>query len=156
MSDSLPDGAWHQRVVPRGTRWVVGALAVIAVAAVWLQAWILLVVPVVMGVNLMRSVVDVRIDASGLTVRAMIGRPRLHVPARDVLRAEVRTHVSPLTDFGGHGWRTNPGEVRGVVLRDGEALTVDRRDDAPVVVTVDDAAGAARALSSASRATRTR
>jgi hypothetical protein len=156
VPDSLPDGAWHQRLVPRGTVWVVGVLAAVAVAAVWTQAWILFAVPVIGLANIARTVVDVRVDATGLTVRSLLGRPRLHVEAADVLRAETRAHVSALADFGGHGWRTSTGGTRGIVVRDGEALVVDRRDEPPVVVSVDDADGAARALASASRATRER
>jgi hypothetical protein len=154
LPEKLPDGAWHQRVLPRGSWWVLVVPAVVLVAAVWAQVWFALLAMVVPVVMFLQSVVDVRIDGSGLTVRALLGRPRLHVPASDVLRAEVRAHVSPLADFGGHGWRTSPGGAQGIVVRAGEALVVDRRDESPVVVTVDDAAGAAEALTSAARSTR--
>lgn len=89
----------------------------------------------------------VRVDPSGLTVRADLGRPRQHVPASEVERAEVTT-VSPFGDFGGWGLRIAPdlhGTV-GVVLRAGEAIRVHRTGGRRFVVTVDDAAAGAALL----------
>lgn len=89
----------------------------------------------------------VRVGPSGLTARADLGRPRQHVPASEVERAEVIT-VSPFGDFGGWGLRIAPdlhGTV-GVVLRAGEAIRVHRTGGRRFVVTVDDAATGAALL----------
>ena len=50
--------------------------------------------------------------------------------------------VEALGAFGGWGWRRVPGAL-GVVLRNGEALRVERKQGHALVVTVEDAATAA-------------
>jgi hypothetical protein len=84
--------------------------------------------------------------ADGLTVRGILGRPRVHVPAARILHAEASPHVSPQQYVEGHGWHTSMGATRGVVVREGGALVVDRQAEVPFVVTVDDAATAAALL----------
>lgn len=80
----------------------------------------------------------------GLVVRlGVFGWPRVTVPLADVEAVEVED-VEPL-HYGGWGWRVVPG-VRALVLRRGEAIRVHRRSAPTLVVTVDDADGAAGVL----------
>lgn len=150
------DGGWQQRVHPPGVRWALWAAVGLVVLVVVLQQWLLAVMPLLLTLITLRSVIDVRVDATGLTVRSLLGRPRLHVPASDIVRAEVREHVSPLSEFGGHGWRTSPGGTVGVVVREGAAVVVRRGEERPLLVTVDDAPGAAAAVDAVARAARGR
>lgn len=95
---------------------------------------------------------QVRVDATGITVRSLLGWPRAHIPASEVTRAAV-TNVSPFRDFGGWGWRVGRAGTTGIVLRGGEALRVDQTGGRSLVVTVDDAAqGAALLNTTAARA----
>lgn len=87
----------------------------------------------------------VTVDREGLTVRSVLRWPRYRVPLDEVVRADV-THVSPLRDFGGWGWRVGRDGRVGVVLRRGEALQVTRTARRSIVVTVDGAATAAGVL----------
>lgn len=125
---------------------LLAALAVVMGAASgswWLTPVILVPVPVM----LLLLSWHVRVDRTGLTVRAGIGRPRQHVPAAEVVRADVVT-VDPFGEFGGWGLRVSAaldGTV-GVVLRRGEAIAVERTGGRRLVVTVDDAAGGAALL----------
>jgi hypothetical protein len=120
--------------------------ALMVVLAVVTRAWALLVVDaVVVGALLTLSSFVVRVDHEGLTVRSAIGWPRYRVPLDEVVRADV-TQVSPLRDFGGWGWRVGRGGRVGVVLRAGGAVEVQRTGGRAIVVTLDDAAGAAGLL----------
>lgn len=143
----MPDAApWRRRVAPPGIWWAVILIAAVLIAAVAFRQWFALVAMIVPAAMLARSVVDVTVDAQGLTVRGLLGRPRTHVPAHRIAHVEAVPHVSPAQYVEGHGWHGSRGAVRGVVVRPGEALVVDRVDDVPLVVTVDDATGAAVAL----------
>lgn len=95
---------------------------------------------------------QVRVDATGITVRSLLGWPRARIPADEVTRASV-IDVSPLRDFGGWGWRVGRAGTTGIVLRGGEALRVDQTGGRSLVITVDDAAqGAALLNTMAARA----
>lgn len=114
----------------------------IAVAGVWPLA----IVPVVVGLAVLGTASwRVRVDASGLTVRAALGWPQYRVALADVA-AVTTSMVMPLGEFGGYGIRWGLGRRLGVVTRAGEALEVKRRDGRTIVVTVDDAATAAGLL----------
>lgn len=90
----------------------------------------------------------VRVDATGLEVRALpLGVPRMRVSASEITSATVR-QVDPLAEFGGWGWRYMPGNGWGIVGRRGEAIEVVRRAGTRLVVQVDDAATAASLLTS--------
>jgi hypothetical protein len=120
------------------------AAAVLVLTVVLLsQFWGLLIV-VVLLVALIAAVssVVVRVDSSGVTIRASLGWPRTRVPLDEIVRADV-TEVRPLRDFGGWGWRVGRKGRVGVVLRRGEALLIERTGGRSVAVTVDDAAAAA-------------
>lgn len=86
----------------------------------------------------------VRIDADGLRVDSVLGIPRFHVPLADIDRVD-HVAVQPMGEFGGYGVRSAPGRF-GVVLRNGDALEVTRRNGRRFTVTVADAATAAGLL----------
>lgn len=121
------------------------------VAGSWFAAVVMLaVLPLVLSM----LVWQVRVDASGLTVRGALGWPRQHVPAAEVVQAATRP-VSPFTEFGGWGLRTAVNGTVGVVVRRGAAIAVDRSGGRRFVVTVDDATtGAALLNTYAERARR--
>lgn len=88
-----------------------------------------------------------RIDADGLALRsAPLGWPSTRVPLHEITQVSSG-ELSAVSEFGGWGLRMAPG-ARGVILQDGPALRVDRRDKPALVVTVDDAAEAADVLAS--------
>jgi hypothetical protein len=125
---------------------VVLATGAVAFAIAVTGMWWLVVVPVVLAAALLGTVSwRVRVDPSGLTVRAALGWPMYRVAAADVASAGT-TSVVPLGEFGGYGIRFGLGRRLGVITRGGEALEVQRRDGRAVVVTVDDAATAAGLL----------
>lgn len=125
------------------------ALTVLTVTA-WLTAdsitrWALTGTTILIaGLTVTMAVFTVRVDKTGLTVRSIAGIPRFHVPLTQIETVGV-TDVNALGEFGGWGVRLVPGRF-GIVLRSGEALSVVRTGKRELVVTVDDAAGAAAAL----------
>lgn len=130
---------------------VVLATGAIVFAIAVSGSWWLLVVPVVLAVALLGTVSwRVRVDESGLTVRAALGWPMYRVAASEVAKAGTTT-VVPLGEFGGYGIRFGLGGRLGVITRGGEALEVERHDGRAIVVTVDDAATAAGVLSAVAR-----
>ncbi|MBI9115047.1 DUF1648 domain-containing protein [Sanguibacter suaedae] len=141
--------AWFRTVTARGGI-TVGATAVLgtAVLAVLSRSPWLLTVPaalVVLFLAMFRW--DVRVDTDGLSVRSVLGLPRTVVPLSEVEQASV-THVDPLRDFGGWGWRTGTDGAVGIVLGKGEALQVEQTGGRVLVVTTPDAASAAALLNS--------
>lgn len=125
---------------------VVLATGAIAFAIAVTGSWWLVVIPIVLAAALLGTVSwRVRVDPSGLTVRAALGWPMYRVATADVASAGT-TSVVPLGEFGGYGIRFGLGRRLGVITRGGEALEVQRRDGRAVVVTVDDAATAAGLL----------
>lgn len=95
----------------------------------------------------------VRVDASGLEVRSIVGWPTVRVPADDIAEATA-AQVNPLAEFGGWGMRWAPGRF-GVVPRSGTGIVVQRRSGKLFVVVVDDAETAAALLTAvAANATR--
>ncbi|MFD6177854.1 MULTISPECIES: DUF1648 domain-containing protein [unclassified Isoptericola] len=146
----LRDGeraVWLRRATG-GPGLAVGMVAILVTAAlaVVLETWAMLAVPVVLAALFAAMFAfTVRVDATGLTVRSVLGWPGTHVPADEVLAASV-TEVRPFGEFGGWGWRVGRGGRTGVVLRAGEALLVERTGGRSIVVTVDDAATGAALL----------
>ncbi|MEN5073062.1 DUF1648 domain-containing protein [Isoptericola cucumis] len=146
----LHDGeraAWSRRAAGGPGLAAAGVTILVTTAlAVVLETWAMLVVPVLLaGLFAAMFAFTVRVDATGLTVRSVLGWPGTHVPADEVVVASV-TEVSPFAEFGGWGWRAGPGGRVGVVLRRGESLLVERTGGRSLVVTVDDAASAAALL----------
>ncbi|GAA2905441.1 hypothetical protein Acy02nite_87060 [Actinoplanes cyaneus] len=135
---------------------VVGGIAVVVTTllAVLLRQWALLVVPVLLVVLFTTMFAfTVRVDATGLTVRSLVGWPGTHVPADEVQRASV-TEVNAVRQFGGWGWRLGRGGRVGVVLRSGTGLLVERSGGRSLVVTVDDAVTGAALLNTLADRTR--
>jgi hypothetical protein len=148
---ALPDGgqaAWVRRV-----DWVHPAVIVAIVVgfsalmgAITRSWWF----PVTIGAFLLAVLVGlsgwtVTVDGRGLVAKARLPRPRLVVPLDEVEHAEV-VDVHPLREFGGWGLRVGLGGRVGLVVRQGEALLVERTGGRELVVTVDDAATGAALL----------
>lgn len=138
----------------RFATWVIVLLscvvAVVTAAIVFVIAirgiWPLVIVPVVLLLAVLgTSSWRVRVDASGLTARPLLGWPLYRVPLADVESAAT-SDVVPLGEFGGFGLRWGLGRRMGIITRGGEAFEVRRRDGRALVVTVDDAATAAGLL----------
>lgn len=91
------------------------------------------------------AAVRVTANGSGLTVSyGPLPRPRTRVPLARISDAGTR-EVRALRDFGGWGYRMRPGGS-GVILRSGEALSLDLATGGTFVVTVADARTAASVL----------
>lgn len=97
-----------------------------AVVATQGAAWPLYVVPVVVAVSVLGATAfAVRVDASGLAVRGVLGFPVFRVSAADIRAVRV-VEVDPIADFGGWGLRHGTGRRFGVVTCKGEAVEVER------------------------------
>lgn len=72
-------------------------------------------------------------------------RTRVHVAVADLGGAAV-VNCHPLRDFGGYGLRIGRGGRIGWVTRRGPAVRISRAFGGDVVVSIDDAAGAVRAI----------
>lgn len=148
---------WIKRVTPTPKFIVVGALVATAVLGIsawtsWLSgSWFGFILGVVILVLVSTMLVwRVKVDSQGLTAQAILGWPRLHVPADDVEGAESRVVASPLREFGGWGIRTSltqPSGTVGVIIRGGEAVDISRSGERRVVITVNDASTGASLLS---------
>lgn len=99
---------------------------------------------VVVLLCIMTAKFRVRIDASGLEARSVLGWPVFRLPAEDVKSVES-AQISPLGEFGGWGLRWAPGRF-GIVMRTGEALVATRQNGRIFAVTVDDSQKAAAVL----------
>lgn len=138
---------------------VIGLLMVMAVAmGVLTGDWWLLVFPALIGaIFLVTAGWRVQVDRTGLTLRSILGWPRYHVPADEIVRADV-TQVRPIPEFGGWGMRIGHSGAHsgalGFVSRTGQALGVERTGNRRVVVTVDRAAQAAALLNTLADRTR--
>lgn len=126
---------------------VIGLLLVTAVTmGVLTGDWWMLVFPALIAlVFLATAGWRVQIDRTGLTLRSILGWPRYHVPADEIVRADV-TQVNPIKQFGGWGMRVAVNGTLGFVSRTGAAIEVERTGNRRVVVTVDDAPQAAALL----------
>ncbi|MCL2594854.1 MAG: DUF1648 domain-containing protein [Promicromonosporaceae bacterium] len=117
--------------------------------AIGLRLWGLLGAPVgLLGLVAGLSAINVRVDAKGLTVRGILGAPRVQIPADEIVRAAAIDLTNPL-QYGGWGWRLNwrDGEVgTAIITRRGEALHVERTGGRGLVITVSDATTAAALL----------
>lgn len=120
---------------------VVETVVVLAVGAPW---WIALIIDVVIGLAATTLVWRVVIDDRGLRARALLGLPRFTVPVSIVTGAQL-VDIKPMA-FGGWGVRLDAQGRWGVIIRGGEAIEIVRRDKAPFVITVDDAATGAALL----------
>lgn len=114
--------------------------------------WPLVVIPVLLVLLCAAGISwRVRVDPSGIVVRSQpFGWPRTRIAAADIAAVDT-SHVEPLSEFGGWGWRWAPGRNFGVISRGGEAIEVTRRDGRRFTVTVDDAATGAALLAAYAR-----
>lgn len=96
----------------------------------------------------------VRIDATGLEARSIVGWPTFRVPATDIDRVAA-VDIDPFGEFGGWGLRWAPGKF-GIVMRTGEGIAVTRKSGRDFAITVDDAETGAALLAAAAEAALTR
>ncbi|MGV0342400.1 hypothetical protein ACUY3L_09950 [Corynebacterium mastitidis] len=118
--------------------------ALLLCGALW-TPWLLPAGLLVFLLTLATASWQVRADAQGLTVRSLMGWPRLRVAAREIERAEV-ADLSP-ADWGGWGWRVSP-RGRALMLRGGPGLRVRHAGGAVTEVSCPDAEQAAAVLNS--------
>jgi hypothetical protein len=140
---------WTARPTPPRPLLVVGGVSVAATAALAVGVgWGMLVLTALLAAVVTASAwVEVRITPeAGLEVRAARYLPLLRVPPATIAEAD-RLDVD-VWEFGGWGLRVDVQGRTGVILRSGEAVRIRRGDGSEVVVTVDDAAGAAATLNS--------
>lgn len=107
--------------------------------------WVIVPLSIVLGFGLSTFDIHMTIDRRGLVVRGAIGVPTIRIPLDDVARVGVVT-VNGLVDTGGYGTRFTPGRRTIVMIRSGEAIEVLRKSGRTLVVTIDDAQGAAGVL----------
>ncbi|MEV5510196.1 DUF1648 domain-containing protein [Streptomyces orinoci] len=87
----------------------------------------------------------ITVDRHGLTaVPAWLPFPRLHIPLERITSAASR-RVRLLKDIGGWGYRVRPGQSA-LAMRSGDALVATLSTGSEFLITVDDAATAARLL----------
>lgn len=167
-SGSLIEGAPTLRVSPttrlawtghtRVARWIwliagIALVPMLAISAVfasnraWMDALLMLLLGVALGVVVLASAYSrVTIDAEGLRVTGAGIFRWVRLPLANIQGAVVTT-VDPLGDFGGFGRRVAfDGKREGMVTSKGEAILVQRAEERPVVVTIDDAHRAAATL----------
>ena len=120
-----------------GSALLLGVLGIVMLLGAGASGWPLLLVGIGMAIVFATTAMfRVRVDRAGVVARAAIGWPRFTVPIDDVAAVAVGD-VDGFAEFGGWGIRKAPGAF-GIVLRDGDALSVERRDGRRFVVTVDD------------------
>lgn len=132
--------AWTGRVVsPVGIGVGGGGALLVVVLALTLRMPSLLVLVVAMGLLVLTSAsITVTVDGHGLTARATLGWPKVHVPLSEVV-AVTTPSVRPFREFGGWGYRIGLTGRTGFVVRSGPAIEVERPGHRSFVVTVDDA-----------------
>jgi len=128
---------------------LMGALTVVTAGEVVLVVssdsalWWVSLVPVVVILLVLSSLAwTVRIEASGVRIRSVLGLPVFSIPMGSIQSAAV-VEVSALSDFGGWGVRFGAGGRMGIIVRSGKAIEIHRENGLVTVVTVDDADTAA-------------
>ena len=114
-------------LAPAGTGFALGCLVVVLPIALMTVFW------------------RITVDDRGLSVRSVLGWPRVLIRP-DAIKGVRVVEVNPSSDFGGWGWRYDGAGRSGIVLRAGEAIEVTRRNGKRFVVTVEDAATGAGVL----------
>lgn len=148
---------WTRTVRIAAVAWMnivgAGTVAIVAVVVLWIAqprgvAYAAVALAAMVMLALFTTMWQVTADTRGLTVRSLLGWPRKHIPTDDIATVQV-VQVNPSADFGGWGWRWAPGRRSGIIMRNGAAIEVTRRDGSRFVVTVDDAATGAGVLAGA-------
>ncbi|TQO21031.1 uncharacterized protein DUF1648 [Rhodoglobus vestalii] len=109
-----------------------------------------LLLPAVIGLFVIALAVStlswrITIDQRGLRVRSALGWPRTTIAPEQIDSVSVVT-VNPISEFGGYGWRWAPDGRSGIVLSQGEAVEVKRKNGKRFIVTMHDAQLGAEAL----------
>ncbi|MBP3977806.1 DUF1648 domain-containing protein [Microbacterium sp. BLY] len=117
-------------------------MAVTGVPLAWVSALVALVVGFAVAAT---ASFRVRVTPDGIDARALIGWPRKAIPVAEIVSARA-VRVSPFGEFGGWGWRLAPDGRSGIVMRQGPAIEVHRREHGPFVITIDGAEEAAALL----------
>lgn len=140
---------WRRIAMPGRGYWIFVLLlaAVMASVAVLTRMWAfsLLMFVLLVGVLVITAAFRVTITADGLVITSLIGFPTWRMRLDEVVQARV-VQVSPFRDFGGWGYRLGRNGRTGFVVRQGDAIEVERGDGTAWVVTVDDAAAGAALL----------
>jgi hypothetical protein len=141
--------AWFVSLIAGIAAVLVGLGVLLVLTRGW-HIWPVFFAPTVLFVVIfVTAQFSVTAGPGGFLLRSAVGWPRLRVPVSDLAKAGV-VAVDPLADFGGWGIRWVIGPSRkgrwGVVTRRGPALEVVRLDGRSIVVTIDDAGGAAATL----------
>ncbi|NEC63916.1 DUF1648 domain-containing protein [Streptomyces sp. SID9727] len=131
-------GSWW---LPLTALLVVGS----GVAVLFTAGWPFAVLPLVLGLLIASfSRPYVTVDRRGITVTGLLPWPRVRVPL-DRIEAAASRDISPLTEYGGWGYRIRPGRS-GVMLRSGEGIVARLTNGRDFAVTVDDSATGAALL----------
>lgn len=131
-------GTWW---TPLAALVVLGAGVTLLFASGWVSALPALVVGLLLA-SFARPYVTV--DRRGITVSGMLPWPRVRVPL-DRIEAAASRDISPLTEYGGWGYRIRPGRT-GVMIRSGEGIVARLNGGRDFAVTVDDSATGAALL----------
>lgn len=124
---------------------VVAGLAPTVYLALTADPWLWVIPVLLLGLLLVLSTGTVVVDRQGVRVRSL-GLVTLLRVSREEITTAGPDSVRALSQYGGWGWRLGRDGSRGLVLADGPALRIHRRDRPDVVVTVSDPDGAAAVL----------
>ncbi|WP_101846845.1 hypothetical protein [Zhihengliuella sp. ISTPL4] len=142
-STTMPTGALVFLVlVLLGLVALAAGMAVAGIPLAWVSGLVALVVGLAVAAT---TSFRVRVTPDGIDARAVIGWPRKTIPVAEIVSARA-VHISPFGEFGGWGWRLAPDGRSGIVMRQGPAIEVHRRDHGPFVITIDGAEEAAALL----------
>ncbi|NED13299.1 DUF1648 domain-containing protein [Streptomyces sp. SID9124] len=131
-------GSWW---LPLTALLVLGGGVLLLFTATWYTALPALVVGLLVA-TFARPYVTV--DRRGITVTGLLPWPRIRVPL-DRIEAASSRDISPLTEYGGWGYRIRPGRT-GVMIRSGEGIVARLASGRDFAVTVDDSATGAALL----------
>ncbi|MGW1181245.1 DUF1648 domain-containing protein, partial [Streptomyces drozdowiczii] len=131
-------GSWW---LPLTALLVLGAGVVLLFTATWPAALPALVLGLLLATF---SRPYVTVDRRGITVSGLLPWPRVRVPL-DRIEAASSRDISPLTEYGGWGYRIRPGRT-GVMIRSGEGIVARLASGRDFAVTVDDSATGAALL----------
>lgn len=135
---------WMDHTGMAGARWLVAALAVAAVVAVWAAPVVAIPLSIVAVVLALTSELAVRIDGRGVhTLWGPFGWPRPCIPLEQITAVEAE-QIRPL-QWGGWGYRVSPRGVA-AVIRSGPGLVISRSGRPDYAVTIPHAEAGAEVL----------
>ncbi|MEV5602240.1 DUF1648 domain-containing protein [Streptomyces sp. NPDC052299] len=131
-------GSWW---LPLTALLVVGS----GIAVLFTTSWPFAVLPLVLGLLIASFARPyVTVDRRGITVTGLLPWPRVRIPL-DRIETAASRDISPLTEYGGWGYRIRPGRS-GVMIRSGEGIVARLTNGRDFAVTVDDSATGAALL----------